>query len=287
MYDRHMLRRLQLTQLEMLKMVKAICEEHDISFSLYGGTLLGAVRHKAFIPWDDDLVICMARSEFSRFVQAWENKEPDGYYLQTIEKDEEFTQTFAKIRKKGTTFVQQGDLGLRYNKGIFIDIFILDKVPKNKCLRLLQRGCGYLNLLYSRKFPPYDNGALTRLLGSLLLKVVPKNRYRVVRAFCVRQLAAYNKTDANYYIDSSTVKALKRYIPKSAVEEIVFLEFEGELFPCFSDWDNYLQQTYGNYMDLPPVEERVMAHSAICIDFERSYEEVLAESNNNGSDRSA
>lgn len=80
MYDRHMLRRLQLTQLEMLKMVKAICEEHDISFSRYGGTLLGAVRHKAFIPWDDDLDICMTRSEFSRFVQAWENKEPDGYY---------------------------------------------------------------------------------------------------------------------------------------------------------------------------------------------------------------
>lgn len=280
MYDAGTLRRLQLTQLEMLKELHKICEEHDIRYSLYGGTLLGAVRHKGFIPWDDDLDVCMTRQDFLRFVQAWETRQPTGYYLQNIEKDEDFTQTFAKIRKKNTAFVQGIDVGFSYDKGIFIDIFILDKVPNGRVRTFFQRLCGYLNLLYSRKFPPYNNGLLMRALCTFLLKIVPRDRYRAIRGFCVKQLGVYNGNECDYYVDSSTFEELRRYIPKSVVENTVLLEFEGEYFPCFKDWHTYLERTYGDYMSLPPEEKRVMTHSPICIDFERTYEDIIATSNN-------
>ena len=98
------LRRLQLTQLEILKVIDKICREHDIPYSLYAGTLLGAVRHQGFIPWDDDLDVCMSRANYNRFLEVWEQVQPEGYLLQNKENAPEFPQSFSKIRKLDTTF---------------------------------------------------------------------------------------------------------------------------------------------------------------------------------------
>ena len=96
------LRRLQLMQLEILKVIDTICQKHQIAYSLYGGTLLGAIRHKGFIPWDDDLDICMSRTEYERFLRVWEEEKPQGYLIQNKENTPSFTQSFTKIRKEHT-----------------------------------------------------------------------------------------------------------------------------------------------------------------------------------------
>ena len=94
------LRKLQLIQTEMLEVVDVFCKKHNIPYSLYAGTLLGAVRHQGFIPWDDDLDICMSRENYNRFIELWTKEKPKGYILQNKETDPEFTQSFTKIRKE-------------------------------------------------------------------------------------------------------------------------------------------------------------------------------------------
>ena len=99
------LRKLQLTQLGILKDVDSFCKKYGIRYSLYGGTLIGAVRHQGFIPWDDDLDICMARDDYNKFIELWESIKPNGYILQNKDNTPLFTQSFTKIRKEHTTFL--------------------------------------------------------------------------------------------------------------------------------------------------------------------------------------
>ena len=100
------LRQLQLTQLEILKVFDDFCRKHDLKYSLYAGSLLGAVRHKGFIPWDDDLDVCMSRIEYDRFLSLWEMQPVDGYVLQNKDNSIYFDQSFSKLRKDHTTFLE-------------------------------------------------------------------------------------------------------------------------------------------------------------------------------------
>lgn len=100
------LRQLQLTQLEILKVIDTFCRKHRIHYSLYAGSLLGAVRHQGFIPWDDDLNIFLTRHEYNRFIKLWLKDQPEGYLIQNKELDPKFSQSFTKIRKNHTAFLQ-------------------------------------------------------------------------------------------------------------------------------------------------------------------------------------
>ena len=130
------LRKLQLIQLEMLKVVDNICSNHKIKYSLYAGTLLGAVRHKGFIPWDDDLDVCMPRKDYNRFIKICGQCLPKEYCLQNKENEPRFSQSFTKMRKKHTTFLQGGEPVSDYHHGIFIDIFPIDRRPKRIISRM-------------------------------------------------------------------------------------------------------------------------------------------------------
>ena len=171
------LRRLQLTQLEILHVIDAFCREHSIRYSLYAGTLLGAVRHQGFIPWDDDLDICMERDEYERFISGWKAAGPEGYILQNKENAPGFTQTFTKIRKAHTTFIQEEwEAGL-YHTGIFVDVFPVDRIPDGRIKRALFHWNCMQHLLYTRGFiPPKGNRLQKTVAGALLLLVTGERR---------------------------------------------------------------------------------------------------------------
>ena len=268
------LRRLQLTQLEILKVVDKFCRENDLRYSLYAGTLLGAVRYKGFIPWDDDLDICMARDQYNRFIELWNQKRPKGYILQNQENTPGFTQTFSKIRKEHTTFLQPVDLPDRYHVGIFIDVFPVDRIPNGKVERLLFQVYCILFHLYTKEYIPIDANRVERVITKCLLQGVPKGFHGMIKKALLKKLESYDQNKDYQRIFADGYKEIKLPMPKDLMDNYCELEFEDSYLMSMSDWDTYLRTEYGDYMTPPPESERVPIHNAQIIDFEYDYYEL-------------
>lgn len=126
------LRRMQLIQLELLEEVDRICTKHHISYSVEGGTLLGTVRHKGFIPWDDDVDIAMVRSEYCKFCKVCEKElNLEKYFLQNHDTDPKYRWGYAKLLKNGTSFIRYGQEHMKMRKGVYVEIFPMDGIPEN------------------------------------------------------------------------------------------------------------------------------------------------------------
>lgn len=271
------LRRLQLTQLEVLKVIDRICNKHGIQYSLYAGSLLGAVRHQAFIPWDDDLDVCMLRSEYDRFLEIWEQEGPAGYILQNKENAPEFTQSFTKIRKDHTTFLEAEWERGRYHTGIFVDIFPVDRIPEGKLAQVLFRWDCMRYQLLTREFPPSKAGFATRTVCHAILAVIPKARRAAERKRLQKKITRYQDRGNLPLIFIETLASMKKTYPADMMDEFVYLPFEDMEAQCVKQWDRNLQLKFGDYMQLPPEEQRTWTHHPVCVDFEHNYDERVSE----------
>ena len=273
------LRRLQLTQLEILRVIDGFCRTEGIKYSLYAGTLLGAVRHHGFIPWDDDLDMCMERSEYDRFLEAWTQRHPDGYLLQNKENTPSFTQSFSKIRKEHTTFLQYEWEAGRYHTGIFVDIFPLDRIPMGQVAqKLFQWRCMQYQLL-TREFIPPRGTVAQKLVSRLVLLAVPENRRAARRDKLLRQITS--NTDPRLpAIGIEMLSTIRMPLPATFFDQYLDLPFEDGEFMCSARWRDYLSAKFGDYMELPPEEERTRKHHPIILDFERDYEEFITGETN-------
>ena len=268
------LRRLQLTQLEILEVIDKICQENDIQYSLYAGTLLGAVRHQGFIPWDDDLDICMSREQYERFLELWLKVKPEGYILQNKENTPEFTQSFTKIRKEHTTFLQYDWERGKYHTGIFVDIFPIDRMPAKKNQRKLFYWHVMQYQLYTREFVPEKSNVIVRLVSKLLLSLNSKAKRKEKREKLLQKITAYNNDKSLNTVFIETMNSVKVPYSENLVNCYTMLKFENKEYMCFKDWKNYLECKFGDYMQLPPETERQWKHHPIILDFEKSYEEL-------------
>ena len=171
------LRTLQLIELEMLVEVDRICRKNHIQYTLDGGTLLGAVRHKGFIPWDDDADIVMFRHEYARFYHACKSDlDTERFFLQEYRTDPNYRWGYAKLRRKGTEYVRVGQEHMRYKTGVCIDIFPLDYVPDQYILRRIYYGINYCirKILYSELGKEAASTELLRIWYRILFKI-PRN----------------------------------------------------------------------------------------------------------------
>ena len=136
------------TELDILDAIDRICRRNNLKYSLAYGTLLGAVRHGGFIPWDDDIDIIMPREDYNIFLNAWEKEHPDEYILQNKYTEKNFTQNFSKIRKYHSTFLHSYEEAKKgYHTGIFVDVFPGDKIPTSALARKIQFANIAINLL--------------------------------------------------------------------------------------------------------------------------------------------
>lgn len=267
------LRRLQLTQLEILRVIDQVCKKAEIRYSLYAGTLLGAIRHQGFIPWDDDLDICMERSEYERFLREWERQKPRGYILQNKENAPHFSQSFTKIRKEHTTFLQHEWERGRYHTGIFVDIFPIDRMPENKLQRLRFQLIGAHYQLMTREFIPPKASLPVKFVAGFILAVSPARGRQRKREKDLDYLMSFreNRLPA---VAIETIDTLRRPLPANMMDSYSECLFEGETFPVIENWDAYLRCKFGDYMTLPPESERAWKHHPLVLDFEHDLEEL-------------
>ena len=252
--------------------ISRICEKYNIRYSIIAGTLLGAVRHKGFIPWDDDLDMGMLRDDFNKFIDVCEKELSDEYFLQIWETDPRFALPIAKIRKNGTRFVEENSAGLKLHSGIYIDIFPFDNVPKSRLFQFLQDKITYILkriLLIKMNYKLWEED-----------EVIKKALYKILKIFSVVLSINYIKSvlykimTINNNQESENVVAFggaygykKETLKKKWLEVQLDIDFESTKFSAPADYTDYLEYFYKDYMTPPPEDERHNRHKIIDLSF--------------------
>ena len=267
--DEKTLRKLQLVETEILCVFDKFCKENGIPYSLYAGTALGAVRHKGFIPWDDDIDVCLTRDNYEKLLKLLREKGLDGYYLQGTDKpDYEFI-NFSKIRKNGTKFGTEQDVKLLDNLGIFLDIFPFDKIPKDKKLRKKFLFNVKLWMVYTRGYP-YTKGSKFLEIISRLLLLKSRKRQLKIRNKLEKKILSYQSMEKDYdLICLACPNDLRFTYPANILDEIIEVDFEGHKVSMHKDYDTALKIKFGDYMKLPPEQDRVCKHEPTILEFEQ------------------
>ena len=237
---------------KILEIFDRFCKENGLNYSLFAGTALGAVRHKGFIPWDDDIDVCMTREEFEKFYEIWGEREVEGCYMQS-KRHPEYPLNHEKIRSTVSEL-----------KDIFIDIFPLDKLPIKKSLRKKMLFKAKLRLIYTRNYPYKAGGKILELASRMLLSL-PKKTKKKIKKSCDAYVTKYKDMEKDFeYICLTCPDDLRYKYPQTIMRDLQPISFEGDDFTISSEYDTMLKILYGDYMVLPPENERVAKH----IDFE-------------------
>ncbi len=269
------LKRIQETELEILKTVDEFCRKNNIIYSLSYGTLIGAVRHKGFIPWDDDVDLMMFRTDYDRFIKAWIDDPPDGYFLQTDVTDSSYRNNFLKIRKKGTTFIQyEKEKACSYHTGIFIDVFPVDRVAPAGLRRKLQFLACQINMLLTRNHVSGKQG-FSGAIEKILLNM-PGSVKKQLKRLSYQYKIKWNKSTSDDLplFWNGTIFGAKKYFQPDLFDSFVELPFEGKQFKAFSCYDSFLRSYFGDYMQLPPEDKR-KNHHPLVISFSKEYKDLV------------
>jgi lipopolysaccharide cholinephosphotransferase len=255
------LRQAQLVMLRMLKVVDRICKKHNLNYWIDTGTLLGAVRHEGFIPWDDDLDIGMPRKDYERFIEILEDELPDDIHFQMKGSVNNCKWRWIKLRDKYSTLVQRSEQGrnVDYHQGIFIDIFPYDLVRKDFIWPklILNRRFKFAPNKWVRKFYPFFN-----ILSLVPVKLFGYNR---MKKWIIN---SYSKGKGNKVATGLDITLMFFCFDSDAVFPLKRIKFEDGEFSCPNNCHAYLTQMYGDYMQVPPEKERVV-HAAKILPFTR------------------
>lgn len=245
----------------ILSKVHNFCDENNLKYFLTGGTLIGAVRHKGFIPWDDDIDIYMPRNDYEEFLYKF-NKESERYQLISLKTDGYYL-PFGKVIDTRTILIENVDSD--YKMGIYLDIFPLDNLSSNynAALSLYKEVSFYRRLLAIKnatsdsKRKPYMNFLLK--VGKVVIMPVSR-KWILSKIDMISQ--KYREDTSSQYIGAicAAFYGEKEILKSEWFTERCLLEFEGGKFWAPKDYDAFLTQLYGDYMQLPPEEKRVTHH---------------------------
>ena len=265
--------------LDILEIVIEICDKHDIRYSMDGGSLLGAMRHKGFIPWDDDIDIAMPRSDYEKLQQILPKELPPHLFMQTSATDHEYDITHMKIRDSRTTALEMNHvaIGRKYNMGIFLDIFPIDGVPKSPVIRRIQmlrlKWIRIIYVLSLRKEHPTLKSRIGGLLARAIHKVLGdvrlyRFRERIFSRYSMKECGV-GAVGASEFGFVAPFKRLPEWFERY---ETVPFEYLDVKVP--REYDNLLTQAYGEWR-MP--KQVVAMHNGIIFDAERDYKTVLRD----------
>ncbi len=268
-YTPELIRKIQLSELEILKYIDKLCRDNGISYQADGGTILGAVRHRGFIPWDDDVDIRMLREDYDRFCEICDEKiDKSKYFLQTYKTDPGYRWGYARILKVGTFFNRKGQEMLTMKRGIFIDVFPCDVMPENKISKaLFNYRCFFARkILYSPVGAQNEKNSFKRLAYKIMCNIPKEKAFRMFEHM-VEQYKNH---------DSKLVRTLGWNGPeenlgfqRSWMKESCELDFEDMKVFVPVAYKDFCKFMFGDdYMIPPPKDKQVPKHTAIQVTFE-------------------
>lgn len=250
-FKQQQLRACQLKQLSILEEIDRICQKHHIGYWLDGGTLLGAVRHQGFIPWDDDIDIAMRADDLKRFIQIAPSELSEGLLLQTPQNEPQSKEPIVKVRDQNSFYVEKADnFAASYSKGLFVDIFPMIDYPTlpRKMVKRLSLGISKsYSILHKAHYYSLRSFAEFFWFGGKYL--LYRSLWAIASAFCSKQTYLSNILINNGY------GIMHR---QDSVFPLGTITFEGKQFSAPANPDGYLSDLYRNYMDIPPVEKRTI-----------------------------
>lgn len=267
------MKNLQKIELDILEDFISVCKKLDLQYFVIGGTLLGAIRHEGFIPWDDDIDIGMPRPDYERFLEYGQQYLKDSYFLQTYKTEYEYPYVFAKIRDCETTFIEKAIKTLKINHGVYIDIFPLDGYPSNK---ILQAVLNIRKRLYEVKIASVqfsDKPKKRSFFGKIFFfisDILYKDVNKAVEKYD-KLIKKFNYNKSNLIINYGGAWGEKEIVSKKYFCNGLIKKFATIDVVVPQDYNSYLTNIYGNYMNLPPEEKRISHHYTELVDLNKSY----------------
>jgi lipopolysaccharide cholinephosphotransferase len=244
-------------ELEILIQFDRFCEENNLKYYLSGGTLLGAIRHKGFIPWDDDIDVCMPRSDYEIFVKSFRIKNKNLEIRSNILNN--FSAPFSKIVNLKTNIITKYS-GSDVDTCLWIDIFPVDGLPADlEKVKDIYNICNFYRTILGLTSSRLGEGTtIFRKYSKFLLKPIAKLYGKKRCIDKIERIAKQYNYNESKYVGAITwgLYGVGERMLKVDFEKSIEVEFEGYKFPTFSCWDSYLKGLYGDYMQLPPLEKR-------------------------------
>ena len=274
---------LQQRQLNLLKEFIKVCEKHNLKWFLIGGSTLGAIRHKGFIPWDDDIDLGMPREDYDKFMELQYEFEGTPYFIQNFKSDPCYIYNYGKLRDSSTTFIENFYKYHRINHGIWLDIFPIDGIsmkmvePKKLAKKI--------RYIWLQVYLTYLPALRRRVRKETWFKDILLNI--VAGLFYIFDIAHYRNKKVERYIHKipfdKAVMAANCFgfnMKKEAMDANIFREtikvpFEDIEVNVVKDYDTYLRNIYGEYMTPPPVEKQIGHHYNKGFDLNMGYEEYI------------
>lgn len=250
------LKQMHKIQLNMLIEFDKVCRNNNIKYILDAGTLLGAIRHKGFIPWDDDIDVRMLRDDYEKFCVVANKELPDKMFFQNYKNDKGYPWLYSKIRMKGTKAVRIGQDKLNMEDGIYMDIFPCDGVPDDNKEKIRHNRLAkiYRKILYARIGKHTCDKWYERLWWTLVC-IIPRSYVYKHSDKLVKKYTEYNckKVGTIGWHEPPDVNGFQ----VSYFTNLTEVEFEGHMFYAPKDWNGFLTYSFDkDYMELPPVEQQ-------------------------------
>lgn len=258
----------QTALLKLLVEFDRICTTLNIPYILFAGTMLGAVRHQGFIPWDDDLDVLMLREDYERFLnEAEQALDQNEFYLQK-EFSEHWPMFFSKLRLNNTTCLEKyHPKDPDIHQGVYIDIFPCDSSAKSNWVRKLQFYASKVVIAKSLLKRGYETDNLDKKMFMGVCRFLPLSPF-----LWFTKKGGCDSEYVHSFLGAAS-RFSKNVYPREIFRERIDVDFEGGAYPVPVEYDRLLKIIYGDYMQLPPPEQRVVKKHAVLVDLDNSYEQ--------------